>query len=216
MNSTEFKYISTIERSYPVRRYGLGETLEDHPDDPSSAASSWLALIPFQLFACVEPDPSGNCKAIVEQLCDVVERFHRSPLSGIIGYEATSTPHAHLCMAAPVRLDLNWIRDYLKHQKLQSFDLQKFDHHLDGLPYTLKALNSGGEVDYRNLDFYVKRPVNRKDRKRQSRHAERLIQNKRIATSVLAAVRFDPTTRKDSDRVAVALDALIQPFELGF
>jgi hypothetical protein len=179
MNSTEFKYLSTIEHSYPVRRYGLGESLEAHSDHPSSAASSWLALVPFQVFACVEPDPSGNCKAIVEQLCDAAERFHRSPLSGIIGYEATPTPHAHLCMASPVRLDLNWIRDYLKRQKLQSSDVKPFDHHLDGLPYTLKVLNSGGEVDYRNLDYYVKTPTNRKGRKRQARHAERLAKNKR-------------------------------------
>lgn len=171
MNRTEFKYIPTIERSYPTRRYSSGEASEDKP---SVTSAVWLALVPFQLFACIEPHPAIDCKAVVEQFCGVVEKFHRSPLSGIIGYETEPASHAHLCMASPIKLDLGWIRDYLRQQKLQSFDVQQFDHYLDGLPYAMKSLNSGGEVDYRNLDYYLKPPHNRKDRKRQARHEARL------------------------------------------
>ena len=179
MNRTEFRYIPTIELSYPARRYSSGDASKDKP---SSIAAIWLALVPFQMFASIEPHPSFECKAVVEQFCNVVERFHRCPLSGIIGYETAPTTHAHMCFACPVRLDLGWIRDYLKQQKLQSFDLQQFDPALDGLPYTLKSLNwrgvidsrSGGEVDYRNLDYYLKTPVDRKDRKRQARHQRRM------------------------------------------
>lgn len=176
MDRSTFVYVPTIEQSYAARRYSVAEGSKDQA---SSITATWLGLIPFNLFACIEPNPSADCKAVVEQFCAVVERFHRCPLSGIIGYELHPMAHAHLVMACPAELDIDWMRRYLGQQKLSSFDLQRFDPALDGLPYALKILNKGGEVDYRNLDLYIKTPANRKDRKRRARHQARLNASRR-------------------------------------
>jgi hypothetical protein len=171
MERNEFKYVPTIELSFPDRRYSsaLGN------EGPASIiAARWLALIPFKVFGSIEPNPTIGCHTVMEQFCAVVERFHSCPLSGIIGYETNPTSHSHFCFACSVELDFEWIITYLRHQKIESFDIKPFDHSLDGLPYALKVLNSNGQVDYRNVDLYIKAPQNRKDRKRQARHQQRL------------------------------------------
>lgn len=157
---------------YISRRY---QSAEGGPDKPSTIAATWLDRIPFQIFLTVRPVGFSQYSSFLRDFIESAERHFRAPLSSVVSIEHQPILNLHFCIASSVKLDLSWFEAYLK-TKPVTFDIQKYDFHRDALPYILKTLNSGGAVDYHNLDYYLKEPRNRKDRKRLARHQSRVSQ----------------------------------------
>jgi hypothetical protein len=86
-----------------------------------------------------------------------------------------------MAIACPFRIDTSYIHTFLRSRKVD-FTLDPVDvtRKEELLNYMFKELNYSSDCDwnFRNFDYYLKKPRNRKDRKRLSRHRERLLRQK--------------------------------------
>jgi|ERR1700722_2956855 hypothetical protein len=110
------KYIDTSD-NHGSRIYQSSAGL---PDKSSTIASAWLEKVPFQLSVTVRPTAKVASKSIVKELLNQAEKFHKSYLSCVIGYEDQPIDNAHLCIASPVSLSKSWIEFYLSRQPVTS------------------------------------------------------------------------------------------------
>jgi len=166
----------------------------------SKLYAHYLQVLPVQLFISLRP--SGRrameyLKGVTTDFVDSTERTFKAPLSYCVSYEQYPYPNIHMLIASAVQLDAGWLRNCFKwgfpstitnpdtgevRSCIRHFyvdaDVQPVDiGNNEGVTaYILKEMNrfAEAEFDVINLDYYLKEPVNRKDRKRLARHFERL------------------------------------------
>jgi hypothetical protein len=160
----------------------------------------WMAIVPVQLFISIRPLGHGrmeHLKIVEKEFVEICERHHKAPLSYVVSYERFPYPNIHMLIASSVTLDVRWLAAVFKFkygpdaidekwQFMVNVDIQNIDVERKerATSYILKELNFNMDSDWdvRNLDYYLKQPVNRKDRKRQLRHRERLKHAKETST----------------------------------
>jgi len=136
-------------------------------------------------------------KGVTTDFVESTERTFKAPLSYCLSCERYPYPNIHMLIASAVRLDAGWLRNCFKwgfpstitnpdtgeiRSCIRHFDVDAdvrrvdVDNNEGVTAYILKEMNKvpEAEFDVFNLDYYLKEPKNRKDRKGQARHQERL------------------------------------------
>ena len=143
-------------------------------DTKSVAIADFIDRVPFTHFVTLDPYKEisvTGLKGQVKQIINRIEKHIKAPVSYVVGYEPFPQVNCHGCFCSAGRLTTETISSALLKQF--DYDIQEI-YSKDVLPYVLKTVNVDGDWDFGNLDYYLKTPVNRKDRKRMARHNERL------------------------------------------
>lgn len=150
--STSFVYRQTTLMDWGLRRYQAADNrLDIHKQ--SIRYATFFDHVLFQVMLSINSifcHSIQRQKTTVHELIEQAERYHRAPMSCVIGYDSIPTCHSHMVIACRKQLDRYWFHRYLKvtfvadeveHSSHKAYDVRDFDWKRNGLRYVLDVCN---------------------------------------------------------------------------